>query len=295
MSDQQKQITKAQSHALSQQQTKWQTNLVGFTRNETEKRFLSSLNDKTIEHYKTKEDYTRLIQVVTKWRIMLGLSKDMSEEELKINVQFIKNSYAKLTAKEIELAIDLSLQGYLGVDPQPYGNFSPLYISKILNAFVEKHNEKINALLQRKRQAEIDAKRNEVDNRTPMEIAQSIKDFIRDWGKRVRDSDKYYGDFNYSVWNFLNAGGYIEPDDDTLKDAKEFADAEHRKMEEIENKNIFMRSIRNAQKEQEVKKRKEMYGRFYVMRAFFRSLEDVDKFMAQFDVKLFLPKPKKNG
>jgi hypothetical protein len=111
MSDQQKQITKAQSHALSQQQTKWQTNLVGFTRNETEKRFLSSLNDKTIEHYKTKEDYTRLIQVVTKWRIMLGLSKDMSEEELKINVQFIKNSYGKLTAKEIELAIDLSLQG----------------------------------------------------------------------------------------------------------------------------------------------------------------------------------------
>ena len=88
-------------------------NLVGFTRNETEKRFLSSLNDKTIEHYKTKEDYTRLIQVVTKWRIMLGLSKDISEEELKINVQFIKNSYGKLTAKEIELAIDLSLQGYL--------------------------------------------------------------------------------------------------------------------------------------------------------------------------------------
>ena len=83
----------------------------------------------------------------------------MSEEELKINVQFIKNSYGKLTAKEIELAIDLSLQGYLGVDAQPYGNFSPLYISKILNAFVDKHNEQINALLQRKRQAEIDAKR----------------------------------------------------------------------------------------------------------------------------------------
>jgi hypothetical protein len=33
------------------------------------------------------------------------------------------------------------------------------------------------------------------------------------------------------------------------------------------------------QKEQEVKKRKEMYGRFYVMRAFFRSLSDVDEFM----------------
>jgi len=295
MSDQQKQITKAQSHALSQQQTKWQTNLVGFTRNETEKRFLSSLNDKTIEHYKTKDDYTRLIQIVTKWRIMLGLSKDMSEEELKINVQFIKNSYGKLTAKEIELAIDLSLQGRLGVDPQPYGNFSPLYISKILNAFVEKHNEQINALLQRKRQAEIDAKRNEEDNRTPMEIAESIKRFIHDWANRVRESDRYYGDYNHSIWNFLNAGGFVDADDETLKAAKEFADAEHRKMEEMENKNVFMKSIRGFQKEQEVKKRKEMYGRFYVMRAFFRSLDDVDAFMKQFDVKLFLPKPKKNG
>jgi len=290
MSDQQKQITKAQSHALSQQQTKWQTNLVGFTRNEIEKRFLSSLNDKTIEHYKTKEDYTRLIQVVTKWRIMLGLSKDMSEEELKINVQFIKNSYGKLTAKEIELAIDLSLQGRLGVDAQPYGNFSPLYISKILNAFVDKHNEQINALLQRKRQAEIDAKRNEVDKRTPMEIADSVKNFITDWGKRVRENDRYYGDYNHSVWNFLNAGGFIEPDDDTLKAAKEFADAEHRKTEELESRNVFMKAMRGFQKEQEVKKRKEMYGRFYVMRAFFRSLDDVDKFMAQFETKLFLTK-----
>jgi hypothetical protein len=263
---------------------------VGFTRNEIEKRFLSSLNDKTIEHYKTKEDYTRLIQVVTKWRIMLGLSKDMSEEELKINVQFIKNSYGKLTAKEIELAIDLSLQGRLGVDAQPYGNFSPLYISKILNAFVDKHNEQINALLQRKRQAEIDAKRNEVDKRTPMEIADSVKNFITDWGKRVRENDRYYGDYNHSVWNFLNAGGFIEPDDDTLKAAKEFADAEHRKTEELESRNVFMKAMRGFQKEQEVKKRKEMYGRFYVMRAFFRSLDDVDKFMAQFETKLFLTK-----
>ena len=263
---------------------------MGFTRNEIEKRFLSSLNDKTIEHYKTKEDYTRLIQVVTKWRIMLGLSKDMSEEELKINVQFIKNSYGKLTAKEIELAIDLSLQGRLGVDAQPYGNFSPLYISKILNAFVDKHNEQINALLQRKRQAEIDAKRNEVDKRTPMEIADSVKNFITDWGKRVRENDRYYGDYNHSVWNFLNAGGFIEPDDDTLKAAKEFADAEHRKTEELESRNVFMKAMRGFQKEQEVKKRKEMYGRFYVMRAFFRSLDDVDKFMAQFETKLFLTK-----
>jgi hypothetical protein len=263
---------------------------VGFTRNEIEKRFLSSLNDKTIEHYKTKEDYTRLIQVVTKWRIMLGLSKDMSEEELKINVQFIKNSYGKLTAKEIELAIDLSLQGRLGVDAQPYGNFSPLYISKILNAFVDKHDEQINALLQRKRQAEIDAKRNEVDRRTPMEIADSVKNFITDWGKRVRENDRYYGDYNHSVWNFLNAGGFIEPDDDTLKAAKEFADAEHRKTEELESRNVFMKAMRGFQKEQEVKKRKEMYGRFYVMRAFFRSIDDVDKFMAQFETKLFLTK-----
>lgn len=263
---------------------------MGFTRNEIEKRFLSSLNDKTLEHYKTKEDYTRLIQVVTKWRIMLGLSKDMSEEELKINVQFIKNSYGKLTAKEIELAIDLSLQGRLGVDAQPYGNFSPLYISKILNAFVDKHNEQINALLQRKRQAEIDAKRNEVDRRTPMEIADSVKNFITDWGKRVRENDRYYGDYNHSVWNFLNAGGFIEPDDDTLKAAKEFADAEHRKTEELESRNVFMKAMRGFQKEQEVKKRKEMYGRFYVMRAFFRSVDDVDKFMAQFETKLFLTK-----
>ena len=82
--------------------------------------------------------------MVTKWRIMLGLSKEMSEEELKINVQFIKSNYQKFTLKDIDIAINWSLQGKLGVTVEPYGAFSPLYISRILNAYGAKAEDMIN-------------------------------------------------------------------------------------------------------------------------------------------------------
>lgn len=295
MKDQQQtnQLTKAKSQGLSIQPPKWLQNLGVYTRNDYERSLIAAQADKLIMHYQTKDDYSRLIQMVTKWRIMIGLSKDMSEEELKLNVQFIKNSYGKLTLKEIDLAMNLSLQGQLGVDVEPYGNFSPLYISRILNAYVKKCEEKINEMLVRKRQAEAEAKRNEVDNRTYEEKVESHRSYLTSYANNVRNSDKYFGDFNHWVWNFLNAHNLIDPSDEVLQEAKDFADDEIRRDNQAKGMEKLMRTMGNADQQKEAKKRKEMYGRFYVMRKFFRGLKDVDEFMSQWKPQQLLPAPKK--
>ena len=146
-----KSLTKVTSQEQSLSLTKSQANLAVWTRNSVEKEVVLAAYGKQIGNYTTTEDLTKLIGMVTKWRIMLGLSKEMSEEELKINVQFIKTNYPKFTLKDIDIAINWSLQGKLGVTVEPYGAFSPLYISRILNAYGAKSEEMINEVLQRKK------------------------------------------------------------------------------------------------------------------------------------------------
>lgn len=259
-----------------------------------EKKIIGATYDKKIKHYQTKTDYTNLIKVVTKWRIMLGLSKEMSEEELKINLQFIKNSYGNITLKELNLAIDLSLEGKLETDVEPYGNFSPLYISRILNAFLQFHNQKVNELIQREKRIQ-EYQRQQVKELTYEEKVEECIKFIKGFSRLVKESNRYYGDYNHVIWNFLNNNGLIDPDDELLLKADEFAQNEILKDRENDVKKVLSK-MKIHDKKLEMKRRKEMYGRFYVMRNFFRNLEgSVDELIQKYSAQNILPKPKSNG
>jgi len=76
-----------------------------------------------------------LIVVLTMWRNYLGIKEEITGEEIAMNVSHIKNNYPDFTLEMINLAIKYSLTGVLNVDFKPYGAFSPLYISTILNEY----------------------------------------------------------------------------------------------------------------------------------------------------------------
>ena len=70
------------------------------------------------------------------------IKEKMSEEELIINMNFLKDSYPKLTLEDIRLAVKYSLNGTLNVNPEAFGSFSPLYISKIINSYFNLHGDR---------------------------------------------------------------------------------------------------------------------------------------------------------
>lgn len=78
-----------------------------------------------------------LIDVLGKWRFYLGVSKDATAEEFMVLTDYIKKNHANLTLDEIHLMIDLSLKSRLNVEVRLFGNFSPLYVSQIINAYHE--------------------------------------------------------------------------------------------------------------------------------------------------------------
>lgn len=286
---QNKALTKVTSQGLSQSQTKSQANLAVWTQNNVEKEVVLAAYDKQLGNFSSTEDITKLIGIVTKWRIMLGLSKEMSEEELKINVQFIKTNYPKFTLKDIDMAINWSLQGKLNVNVEPYGTFSPLYISRILNAYGAKAEDIINEVLQRKKLHN----RLQASEKTMMTYDESVKmrrQHIVWFVKKIKASNKYIGDFDNIMWDFLTKHNLIKVNEKWTEQASEYADGEILRENMDEGYAKFYDKMNFNDKKMEMKKRREMYGRYYLLKKFCDTIENPETWISQYnDAKLIEP------
>jgi len=67
----------------------------------------------------------------------VGLTDKVDDKDIITLTKFTEEAFPNLTIEDIKLAINLSMKGSLDADIECYGNFSPLYISKILNAYLK--------------------------------------------------------------------------------------------------------------------------------------------------------------
>lgn len=97
----------------------------------------------------------QIIDIVAKWKWMVGVNSSNQDEnevamELAMISNFIQNNYSYLTPQELNTAIELSLTDKLNVDVKTYNSFSPMYISRILNAYVDYRKAVFNHVNERK-------------------------------------------------------------------------------------------------------------------------------------------------
>lgn len=286
-----KSLTKVTSQEQSLSQTKSQANLAVWTRNSSEKEVVLATFGKSLGNFTKPEDLTKLIGIVTKWRIMLGLSKEMSEEELKINVQFIKTNYPKFTLKDIEIAINWSLQGNLKVNVEPFGNFSPLYISRILNAYGAKSEQLINEVIQRKRLES----RLQASEKTVMTYEESVKvrrEYIVWFINKIKSDNKYVGDFDNIMWDFVTKYNLIKVNEKWTEEASDYADGEILRENMDEGYAKFHDKLSLPDKKIEMKKRREMYGRYYLLKKYFDTVEKPENWILRYEDSMLIAPPK---
>src|SRR5210317_1623219 len=87
---------------------------------------------KRIKQFQSNDELKPLIDLIGKWRFYIGVKEELSQEELFMNVNFIRENFSELNLVDINQAINLSIKGTLNVDVEHYQSFTPLYISKIL-------------------------------------------------------------------------------------------------------------------------------------------------------------------
>jgi len=184
-----------------------------------------------------------LVVVLTMWRNYIGVKEPLTIEEIQMNTTHIKSNYPDFTLEMINLAIKYSLTGLLNVDIKPYGAFSPLYISTILNQYRDYSNtikNKINDKLKR----DEDLLKMNPTYTTEQKIANRLK-YLHYYKSNVVNQSLI--DFKGIMWELLTRYkllGEIKPDKDliqreTIKKQNQFIDLSIEDVVELEKYSIM--------------------------------------------------------
>lgn len=146
-----------------------------------------------------KDGKDKLIDVLAKWVYYLGLTK-LSPEDLVMLEMYIIRSYGHLTLEEIDLAIELSVSGKLDVDTNPYGNFSPMYVSNIIGAYLRYRNKMMTEIIQRR--ATVIREQDRQQAAAPHTQCLAMKETIRQCYDEHKNTGEITDFFNV-IYNFL--------------------------------------------------------------------------------------------
>lgn len=184
-----------------------------------------------------------LVVVLTMWRNYLGIREQMTIDEISMNVIHIKNNYPDFTLEMINLAIKYSLTGVLDVEVKPFGAFSPLYISSILNQFRE-YSQTIRVKISDKIKKEKEKAEMNVEYTDEQKKANRLLylEYYRD-----NCTKDIFKDFKGIMWAFLNKYNLvtdIKPDNElvqkeTIKKRNQFIDMSIDDIAELEQYSIM--------------------------------------------------------
>jgi hypothetical protein len=271
-------------------QLKPQVSIGAWINSDIEKELYLAQYEKKIAHFQTNDEVNNLLKVVTTWRIYLGIREEASKEENVLNVNFIRENYKNFTLADIELAYKYALTGKLEVDAEAYGKFSPLYISKILNAYGFYCEKMMTEILKRKREHESRMRQLPVHESYDERLENRKKSIVW-YYHQLRSSYKYVGDYGSVVWTFLTRNNIVNATNIDFDIAKE----EAKKMRIAHTLNIFARVLEKMTTEERQKEYDtldEMYGKYFVMQQFFTKVDNIDEWLKQFTDEQFIPKKK---
>lgn len=172
-----------------------------------------------------ERDYVnKLIDVLAKWRWMSGINaynQDENEigQELALISKFILSNYSTISLDEISLAIDLSLTDKLNVDVRTFNTFSPMYVSRILNAYLEYKRRLYNDMMDRKDRA--NAKKELEKKATPQEKMEAMVDLIHYFYEQYK-SEGTINDYFNTLYNYLRRTKRLNPSKEVVEEAMEY-------------------------------------------------------------------------
>lgn len=129
------------------------------------------------------ESNEELLSILKHVFILVGLKPDQfpNNESTKVLVGYIRDNYSNYTAYEIKIAFEMVIKTNSDVDFKHYGNFSPVYFSRIFKAYLE-HRNKIALEVEKER-----VKNDQIESQE--EIDRKVSNFLNEAVDMYRASD----------------------------------------------------------------------------------------------------------
>lgn len=252
-----------------------QNSLIGdWIKTETELAIAKTYAEKKIGDF-TREDMTKLVEIMAQWRVLLGVTSEPTEQELIIICQFMYDNFKKFTLADVRLAMNWAIGGRLDVGFVTQKNISSYYVSRVMNAYDDYKRHIFNDMMAErekyKQRLEIDKPRQQ----TPKEKAETFKDFVVSMYKAYQKDSLLY-DVGDSLYDWIKRTGQLNPTKEEVQAAVEYGKEKYSEiMRERNLRQILSEAVDKKSKEEQQKK----FAREYIIRLYFEryTLGDIIK------------------
>lgn len=205
-------------------QSKGQNKLLGdWIRNESELALVLTYDEKRIGDY-DKEDMTKLVELMGKWRLLLGVNSEVTATELVEICRFVFQNFKKFTLSDVNNAMNWAISGKTDMTFVSSKTLSAMYVSKALNLYEDEKRAIINKVAEQKAAYEAKLSREQSLEVTPEQKAEIFKTTLingySDYQKGAKIFD--FGDF---IYNWLKNNKIITPTQKEVSEAVSYGEA----------------------------------------------------------------------
>jgi len=162
-----------------------------------------------------------LIILLSVWGTYVGI--EINADELSLLANFIQENYGQLNLVDIKECSRLCTTGVIGGDNKPYGKFSPLYVSAMLNSYIEHRREviyKVKTALDKIKEVEVIIP-------SDKERLDTFKQLLT-LSKADVSKGLFCTDSGDVLFDFIRKNKLIKVDDDLRKEALDYGEKSFR-------------------------------------------------------------------
>ena len=191
-----------------------------------QKKLAIAISENKLAQYQVDELKEPISSLIALWNLTIGKREELLPQIIVLIGKYIIEYYPQITLSEIKLAIDLSVMGKLSVGAECYDNFSPMYVSKILNAYLEYKTRMVGDLNKIKIRNESVEYKPISQEQLDFYLSESIKKCFEDWNQK-----RQFNDWGFVVYaRFEESGVDFSPFEET---AKNYANQDLKKYNQV--------------------------------------------------------------
>lgn len=233
---------------------------------------------------------TELVELMAKWKVLLGAANEATSAELILICQFIYDNFKKFTLEDIKIAMNWAISGKIDMSFVSTKTISALYVSKALQFYEEEKKNVINKIAADKASYERKQSIQTESKATPEEKANIFKDLLIDVYKNYKQHNKFQ-DFKDFVYSWLKNNKIFIPSKKLIQDAMIFGETKNRELKQLEKEDkskVF--SVIKYFESQDDEYRKKKFARQYIVTQFFDNIKNLQELLSYIKIEQFKTK-----
>ena len=258
-------IVKQNSKSLSSQLKK-QNQLIGdWVKNSTDLQIARTYDHKKIGDF-NKEDMKSLVEIMGKWKFLLGVQNEATDQELIFICQFVYDEFKKFTLEDIKIAMHWAISGKTDLTYVSQKTLSAAYVSKAIQAYEEEKRHIIQKIAYDKEVFERKKAREEKLDITVEEKMSNFKNILITEYNNYKTQGRFY-DFGDFIYNWIKNNKIVNTTKSLVSDAMIYGERKSRefniKTDEIKRPKVLEYNMNDSEF------RKKKFAREYIIMKFF--------------------------